>query len=116
VTPAEADWVLQHVLPARYVPSFVAEGGDPTRALRTCDCQHSACGNCQLLGRHDRCGKATGFHPVVVCDTYLVNRDGNVRAQVWRAGTPCRYICPCPCPQPEPAPAVQLGLFDLAVA
>lgn len=113
MTPAEAAWVYDAVLPRRVL--------EDNPSLLICNCQYGRCGNCGA-DRHDRCWThANG--PMVGCETYVISRTGGALTEVWPAGKPCRWMCPCVCPtptpvalEPEPDAPTQMSLFDLAGA
>lgn len=119
IPPDAARWIHDVVLP----PGLRDDIRD--RLREHCPCQWGPCGHCEA-GRHDQCSVvAWGGAPRAHCDTYVTNARGQVAvgrgviADVWRAGRPCRWVCPCGCtpvgaalPPPGPAAPEQLDLFS----
>lgn len=121
MSPDAAAWVRDHVL----TPTYRANTVDPAR----CPCQWGPSGHC-LAERHDRCPRTQGWerHGQPSPDTWITDAQGmvahapGVTAAVWRAGTPCRWLCPCTChatvaalfPLP-PQPPVRKGV-ELPIA
>jgi hypothetical protein len=68
-----------------------------------CPCQWGRCGYC-VSGEHLKCAH-TVWTPPPTCETYVIDRRGGARTQVWLAGKPCRWVCPCSCRADSP------GLF-----
>lgn len=136
MTPAEADWVAEHVL-TRWALS-----GHKLADLRMCACQWGPTGHCEH-GDHSKCshhGRVAGW-PRVTPETHVIDRHGGAKTAVWRVGTPCVWHCPCEVCAAAPAlpglelagerthrqglevpgrrlpsPDEQLSLFDLAGA
>ena len=119
--PDTAQLIRDQVLPTSY--------RDEIRAglIEHCPCQWGPCGHCEA-GNHNQCSVvAWGGAPRAHGDSYIINRRGQVTVgrgvpstEVWRAGRPCRWICPCGCTPigytPPPAPTgpaapEQLDLF-----
>lgn len=117
VSPEAAAWIRDVVLP----PAYRRNTTDPA----VCACQYSVCGHCQA-GRHRQCQVVGwGGAPRAHGDTHITDARGMVAgawgvasAEVWRAGRPCRWVCPCGCTPvgaalpPSGGPmALQLDLF-----
>ncbi|MFC0504177.1 DUF6248 family natural product biosynthesis protein [Micromonospora costi] len=68
-------------------------------------------------GRHNRCSVvAWGGAPhsdtyVTNARSYVVGTRDVLRAEVWRSGAPCRWVCPCGCTPsgPERPPRTTRG-------
>ena len=96
--PGEAAaWIHDVVLLSAY--------RDNALTSRRCPCQWGRTGHC-AHGRHDRCPRTWGWerHGAPSPDTYVTDAHGVVAAAptvasvaVWRAGRPCRWLCPCAC-------------------
>lgn len=91
MTPAEGDWVAEHIL-----PKHVIDGAGGLALLRKCACQYGECGACRV-GQCDRCSHA--LHPEwsrrPQPEAVIVRGDGGVVAEVW-TGQGCRWRCTCP--------------------
>lgn len=90
-----ADWVLENVLPRRYLTSVAVRPLD----IRVCACQWGPTGHC-AAGHHLKCARTLGWpgHGGPDWETHIVSRsDWAALAPVWRTGTPCRWLCPCKC-------------------
>lgn len=103
MTPEQARWVYDVVIPLRYKESVGAvmwtgarenrrDGGQGMAFLAMCACQYGLCGRCGD-GHPERCSHAN-WEPGVHADTGIIAVSGASVAQVWRKGRPCYWLCP----------------------
>lgn len=114
MTPAEAAWVADVVLTAAMLKGYSRQD--------LCPCWGGVCYHCKNGHREPCVVHRWGGAPPAQPETWITDHQGRVVTRspdVWRAGRPCRWICPCtscpPSPVPPPAAAepvaMQLDIF-----
>ncbi len=114
MTPAEAAWVADIILTRQMLKAYSSQD--------TCACQGGLCHYCRT-GHESPCVVVRwGGAPRAQSEGWITDRRGRVvpgSPDVWRAGRPCRWICPCTdCPALPARPpadaapvALQLDIF-----